>query len=84
MFIGRHVDDVDLFPGGMVEQLVPGALVGPTFACMLAKQFEALKKADRFWFESCSGKHKFTKGIVTKPVYLHCKKYYSIDEQGYF
>ena len=41
--IFRHVDDIDLFPGGMVETLVPGGLVGPTFACIIARQFRNSK-----------------------------------------
>ena len=47
-----EVQDLDLFSGGLVEPLVHGGLVGKTFGCIIASQFERLKKCDRFWFES--------------------------------
>ena len=40
---------VDLYVGGLLETPVQNGEVGPTFACLLGKQFEALKKGDRFW-----------------------------------
>ncbi|XP_046332963.2 thyroid peroxidase-like [Haliotis rufescens] len=57
----RHIDDIDLFPGALSEKPVPGGMVGPTFTCLLAKQFQALKAGDRFWFEEDIANVKFTK-----------------------
>ncbi|XP_050717062.1 peroxidase-like isoform X2 [Eriocheir sinensis] len=48
----RHVDDIDLFPGGLAEKPVIRGLVGPTFACILGQQFLNLRRGDRFWFEN--------------------------------
>ena len=34
----RNVSDVDLFVGGLFEKPLPGALLGPTFACIVREQ----------------------------------------------
>ncbi|XP_019636936.1 PREDICTED: thyroid peroxidase-like [Branchiostoma belcheri] len=47
-----HVDDIDVFVGGLAEESVPDGVVGPTFACLIGLQFQALRKGDRFWFEN--------------------------------
>ncbi|XP_078665668.1 myeloperoxidase-like [Branchiostoma floridae x Branchiostoma belcheri] len=47
-----HVDDIDVFVGGLAEESMRGGVVGPTFACLIGLQFQDLRKGDRFWFEN--------------------------------
>lgn len=49
--IYQNVHDIDLWTGGLSEIHLDGASVGPTFACILAEQFRAIKYGDRFWYE---------------------------------
>ena len=56
----EHVDDIDLFSGGMAEKPVVGGIVGPTFACIIGIQFRNLRKCDRFWYEGGNPLIRFT------------------------
>lgn len=70
MFIFHHddkftfsdVQDIDLFIGSIAEEPLADALVGPTNACILGRQFHDLKAGDRFWYETGNQKTSFTKG----------------------
>ena len=44
------IDDVDLFMGGLAERHAFGAVVGQTFQVIIARQFEALRAGDRFFW----------------------------------
>lgn len=45
-------DDVDLAVGVALENILNNTLVGPTIQCILTKQFQRTRVADRFFFEN--------------------------------
>jgi peroxidase len=46
------VDKIDLWTGGLAEDHVAGAVVGPTFGLIIGQQFAALRDGDRLYFEN--------------------------------
>lgn len=56
----KHVDDIDLWSGGISERRMAGSQIGPTFACIIARQFSSIKRGDRFWFENSGFPSAFT------------------------
>ncbi|KAG1679873.1 Peroxidasin [Nymphon striatum] len=56
------IEDIDLFVGGLAEVALPGAMIGPTFSCIIAQQFYNLKRGDRFWHENQGLPSSFTSG----------------------
>ncbi|VDI25331.1 Hypothetical predicted protein [Mytilus galloprovincialis] len=50
--IYKHPDDIDLMAGGISEVNMKGALVGPTFGCLMGLQFVNSRVGDRFFYEN--------------------------------
>ena len=53
-------EDLELFSAGISETPVPGGLLGPTFTCIIGRQFHNLRKGDRFWYENGGWPSSFT------------------------
>lgn len=47
----EHPDDIDLWVGGLLERAVESAVVGSTFADIIADQFSRFRKGDRYFHE---------------------------------
>ncbi|XP_056644513.1 peroxidase [Diorhabda sublineata] len=58
--IFEHPADVDLWSGGVSEKPLPGSMLGPTFACIIATQFSYSRRGDRFWYELPNQPSSFT------------------------
>lgn len=44
----KHLDNIDVWLGGLVENYLPDARTGPLFACLIGKQMKALRDGDRY------------------------------------
>ncbi|MBZ3870951.1 Thyroid peroxidase [Sciurus carolinensis] len=84
MDLYKHPDNIDVWLGGLAEDLLPRARTGPLFACIIGRQMRALRDGDRFWWENSAvfteaqrwelGKHSLPRvlcdntGLTSVPV----------------
>jgi len=50
----KHPNDIDLFAAGISEKHVRGLELGPTFGCIIGRQFEDTRDGDRFFYRNPS------------------------------
>lgn len=55
------VEDIDLFTGALAEVPTKGAVVGPTFSCLIGRQMFYYKTGDRYWYENDIPPSSFTR-----------------------
>lgn len=63
-----NVDDIDLYTGALAEQPKADGLLGPTFTCLIANQFEKLQAGDAYWYENAGHPGSFTEGLLWKQL----------------
>ncbi|CAL1288901.1 unnamed protein product [Larinioides sclopetarius] len=54
------VEDIDVWVGMNLEEHMPGSVLGPSSACINAKQFYFIQKGDRFYFDLVGPNAPFT------------------------
>ncbi|PSN37939.1 hypothetical protein C0J52_20255 [Blattella germanica] len=59
--IYSKLEDMDLLVGATLEKPTYGAVLGPTFTCLLANQFTSIRNSDRFWYENDIPPSSFTR-----------------------
>ena len=56
----ESVDDIDLFPGLIMEEAFKDAQIGETFVCLISDTFARLRFGDRFFYDNGGQAGSFT------------------------
>ena len=54
------MDDIDLFPGLIMEEAFEDAQIGETFVCLISDTFARLRFGDRFFYDNGGQAGSFT------------------------
>ena len=73
-------EDLELFSAGLAENPVPGGLLGPTFTCIIGRQFHNIRVGDRYIgppvvFLSSEGRRPKETNIFLPQIYLPERDY---------
>merc|ERR1719219_3186750 len=61
-----HVDDVDLYLGGLMEKPLPGSLLGQTFSCIISDQMYRTMVGDRFFYSTLNHPNIFSEAKISQ------------------
>ncbi|KAI8421021.1 hypothetical protein MSG28_008151 [Choristoneura fumiferana] len=64
-----EIEDIDLLAGIMSENFIRGTFAGPTLFCIMTKQLQLFRFADRFWFERGDQFHSLTLPPASAPSF---------------
>lgn len=62
----EHVDDIDFYAAGLLENAKPGSLFGHTFQCVIGEMFFRWKFGDRYYYEFGDQPSSFSLGNVER------------------
>lgn len=75
-----NIEMIDVWVGGLAEDHMPGALVGPLFYTILKDQFERFRDGDSFFYKNIYSEHEIKKLEKTTLADI-IRRNTSIDEE---
>ena len=64
-------EDLELFSAGLAENPVPGGLLGPTFTCIIGRQFHNIRVGDRWVLRVALGSEGPRRMQIKTVLYLY-------------
>ena len=66
LLVITRLNNIDLFAAGIAETPLDGAVIGPTFACIIGRQLQNVTFGDRFFYaipkDETGERYHFTQG----------------------